>query len=347
MPARCPGNANVNLEKMNSPKVSIILPTYNVEKFLRQCLESIAAQTYKNIEVIIIIDGATDKSFEIAQNFCEKDNRFNVYWQKNAGSGPARNNGLDRATGQFIMFVDPDDWCLPDYVENMLKLQRDGNYDIVTTSETTIYFSKSGKVKKTLPPHFKEASYRGVRQMHEKYLSLFLDGNIHAPHCKIYKTDIIKDNGIRFPDLRRSQDIVFNYRYYDHAQSILISNYSGYMYRVLSKERAKRLKPDYYKTIGLIYNEIKALHDKWGIAFDKEIASTFLFGSVYTLFESNSMRGEPIRYIVNDPTIKEIIERSEPQKKHLAMVRSLVLNGNYALATLIVKIVFYIKMILQ
>ena len=332
---------------MNSLKVSIILPTYNVEKYLQQCLDSIAKQTYKNIEVIIIIDGATDNSYRIAKRFCEKDGRFSVYWQENAGSGPARNNGLDKATGDFIMFVDPDDWCLPDYVENILRLQQDGNYDIVTTSETTIYFSKSGKIKRTLPPHFEEASYKGRQQLHDKYLSLFSNGNIHAPHCKIYKTSIIKDNGIRFPNLRRSQDIVFNYRYYDHAQSILISNYSGYMYRVFSKERAKRLKPDYYQTIGLIYNEIKALHKKWGVNFDKQIASTFLFGSVYTSFESNTMRGEPIQYIVKDKTIKEIIENARPSKKHLIIVRNLVLNGNFQLAILFVKIVFYIKLIVQ
>ena len=333
---------------MNSnPKVSVILPTYNVEKFLQQCLDSIAAQTYKNLEVIIIIDGATDKSYEIAKRFCAQDDRFNVYWQENAGSGPARNNGLNHATGEFIIFIDPDDWCLPDYVENMLRLQSDGDYDIVTTSETTLYFSKDGKIKKTLSPHFEEASYVGCQQLHEKYISLFQNGNIHAPHCKIYKAKIIKDNKVRFPDLRRSQDIVFNYRYYDHAQSIRISNYSGYMYRVLSKERAKRLAPDYYITIGIIYNDIKALHEKWGIPFDKRAASTFLFGSVYTLFESNSMRGESIQYIVNDTTINEIIANSKPQKIHLALVRNLVLGSHYMLAILIVRAVFHLKILLQ
>lgn len=332
---------------MTNPLVSIILPTYNVYPYLAQCLDSIIAQTYKNIEVIIVIDGATDGSYELAKEYCRKDCRFSVYWQNNTGSGSARNNGIDRATGEFIMFVDPDDWCLPTYVEDMLGLQQDGNYDIVTTSETTIYFSKNGKVKKILPPHFEEANYKGFQQLHEKYLSLFLNGNIHAPHCKIYKADIIKKNNIRFPDFRRSQDIVFNYRYYDHAQSILISNYSGYMYRVFSKERAKRLKPDYYKTIGIIYNDIKALHEKWGVAFDKEIASTFLFGSVYTLFESNLMRGDSILYIVNDPTIEEIIRNANPSKKHLALVRNLVLKKDYWLAILIIKTVFYVKMFIQ
>ena len=100
-----------NYSVRNIPKVSVIVPTYNVEPFLLQCLTSIAEQTYKNFECIIIIDGATDRSFEIAKDFCKHDARFRVYWQENAGSGPARNNGLDKSTGDLIMFVDPDDWC--------------------------------------------------------------------------------------------------------------------------------------------------------------------------------------------------------------------------------------------
>lgn len=331
----------------NNPKVSIIIPTYNVEPFLRQCLTSIAEQTYKNIECIIIVDGATDKSFDISKNFCKQDNRFHVYWQENAGSGPARNNGLNKSTGDLIMFVDPDDWCKLDYVENMVKLQQSGNYDIVSTSETTVYFNNKGKIKKILSPHYIEAQYNGYEQLHEEYLFLFLNGYIHAPHCKIYKSSIINKYNIRFPDLRRSQDIVFNYRYYDHAQNILISNYSGYMYRVLSKERAKRLKPDYYLTIGIIYNDIKSLHDKWGIKFNAQMASTFLFGSIYTLFESNILRGEPIEYIVKDRTMKEIITKARPQKIHLSIVRYLISNGYYCLSAFIIKLILYVKLIVQ
>lgn len=331
----------------NIPKVSVIVPTYNVEPFLLQCLTSIAEQTYKNFECIIIIDGATDRSFEIAKDFCKLDARFHAYWQENAGSGPARNNGLDKSTGDLIMFVDPDDWCKPDYIENMVRLQQSGDYDIVSTSEITVFFNNKGEIKKILPPHYIEAQYIGEEQLHERYLSLFCDGYLLAPHCKIYKSSIIDQYNIRFPDLRRSQDIVFNYRYYDHAQSILISNYSGYMYRVLSKERAKRLKPDYYLTIGIIYNDIKSLHDKWGIKFNIQMASTFLFSLIYTLFESNILRGESIGYLVKDKIMREIIVNARPQKIHLSIIRHLILNGHYRMSAFIVKLILYVKLLVQ
>ena len=144
---------------MNNPKVSIILPTYNVERFLLQCLDSIAAQTYKNIEVIIVIDGATDGSYQIAKDFCKKDDRFKVFWQENAGSGPARNHGIDESTGELIMFVDPDDWCKPDYVEKMVLAQQEKDYDLVTTGETSVYFNSRGQIKKIVPRYFKEGKY--------------------------------------------------------------------------------------------------------------------------------------------------------------------------------------------
>ncbi|EHG98431.1 glycosyltransferase family 2 protein [Paraprevotella clara] len=332
---------------MNNPKISIIIPTYNVADFLLQCLNSVAKQTYKNIEVIVIIDGATDGSFKIAKDFCRNDDRFSVYWQDNAGSGPARNNGLDRATGEYIMFVDPDDWCQKDYVENMLRLQQQENYDLVTVSETTIYFNKHGKIKKVRPPHFHGMRFYGKQQVHDNYLTLFEEGAIQAPHCRIYKANIIKKNNVRFPDLRRSQDIVFNYRYYNFAESVLVTNNSGYMYRVLSKERAKRIKPDYYKTIKLIYNDLNLLHEEWHSTFDKNIVCTILYGMVYPLFESNIMRGNDIKYIAMDTTIREILENSRPTKQHLSMVRKFVLQGHYGLATIIIKMVFFLKMIIQ
>ena len=115
------------------PLISVVLPTYNVVQYLRQCLESVAAQTYRNIEVIIIIDGATDGSYEIAQDFSKTDKRFSVFWQENAGSGPARNNGLAHCQGEFVMFVDPDDWIEPQLLEKLYEAQSEGDYDLVAS----------------------------------------------------------------------------------------------------------------------------------------------------------------------------------------------------------------------
>lgn len=329
---------------MGNPKVSIILPTYNVEKYLHQCLDSIGKQTYKNIEVIIIIDGATDHSYEIAKQFCSQDSRFQAYWQENAGSGPARNHGLEKATGELIMFVDPDDWCKPDYVSKIVAEQQKGNYDLVVVGKTTVFFDDNGNVKNEHIHNLDRCKIQGVSDVRIHYANLFELGVLHAPHCKIYNSKIIKENNILFPDLRRSQDIVFNYRYYNYIHNVLVCNNSGYMYRVLSKERTLRLKHDYHKTIALIYNDIKTLHKSWNCVFNEELFCTVLFGAIYALFESNVLRHEKIDYILQDETITNIIQKAKPNKVHLKLVKKAVLHKQFLLAGFVVKILYLIKL---
>ena len=111
--------------------VSIILPTYNVEPYLEKCLFSVTRQTYKKIEVIIVIDGATDGSYEIAKRVAEKDQRVRVIWQNNAGSGPARNNGIDHAKSEYIIFVDPDDFVDSNMVQLLMETQAKENVDLI------------------------------------------------------------------------------------------------------------------------------------------------------------------------------------------------------------------------
>lgn len=118
----------------NTSLVSIIVPIYNVESYLIDCLESIEAQTYDNIECILVVDGATDNSFSIAKEYCNTHIRFKVFYQENAGSGPARNKGVALSSGEFICFIDPDDWVEPDYVETLICEQRKGNYDLVVST---------------------------------------------------------------------------------------------------------------------------------------------------------------------------------------------------------------------
>ena len=332
---------------MNTPKVSIILPTYNVEKYLKQCLDSIAKQTYKNIEVIIIIDGATDNSYEIAKQFCCQDVRFNVYWQENAGSGSARNHGLEKATGEIIMFVDPDDWCLPEYVEKMVSLQQEKDYDLVTAGETSVFFDSNNQIKKTIPYSYTMKEIIGEKQARLKYSKLFELGLLQAPHCKVYKANIIKTNNVIFPDLRRSQDIVFNYRYYNFVQNVIVSSNCGYMYRVLMKARTLRLKADYNKTLSFIYKDIKEIYKKWDITFEQTKISTVLYGSIYALFESCTLRGEKFNQILKDKTILEIIQQAEPKKNHLKIIKNLVLSGHLLVAYHLVKTVYFIKNIVK
>ena len=217
---------------MSVSKVSIILPTYNVFPYLSQCLDSILVQTYKNIEVIIVVDGATDGSYELAKKYCAKDNRFKVYWQENKGSGPARNKGLEHASGKYVLFIDPDDWIKEDYVEQMVNAQKENDYDLVATTSENYFFTKENVLKYKKCQEVKDESYFGKQNVRCMYASLFEQSMVCAPTKTLYKMDIIRKNNITFPAMRRSQDIVFNYRYYDCISSVRVFNYHGYCYRI-------------------------------------------------------------------------------------------------------------------
>lgn len=132
--------------RLTMPLVSMIVPVYNVEKYIQKCLDSITAQTYRNIEVIVIDDGTPDNSDEIADSYSKNDKRIKVFHYKNAGLSVARNRGFEVSTGEYIVFVDSDDALAPDYVEYMLGLIENTNtnmamslarYDIFEQEQTT------------------------------------------------------------------------------------------------------------------------------------------------------------------------------------------------------------------
>ena len=103
-------------------KVSVIIPIYNDEKYLEQCLDSVIKQTYKNLEIILVDDGSTDRTPEICEQYREKDSRIRVLHKKNGGVGSSRNAGLAMATGDYVLFVDDDDFIYPEETETLYKL---------------------------------------------------------------------------------------------------------------------------------------------------------------------------------------------------------------------------------
>ena len=106
----------------NNPLISIIVPCYNVERYVEQCIRSIMGQSYKNIEIITVDDGSPDNSSQILDKLANEDSRIKVIHKQNAGVSAARNSGLDVATGDYVVFVDGDDYLAPDYVDYMLQL---------------------------------------------------------------------------------------------------------------------------------------------------------------------------------------------------------------------------------
>ena len=216
-----------NFEK--NPLVSVIVPVYNVEKYLKRCLDSIVNQTYKNIEVICIDDGSPDNSINILREFEKKDNRIKIIRQKNMGLSKARNVGIDYSSGKYILFVDSDDCIENNMVELMLKKIEDNKLDLVicgntyVSADTDIDVVDLKKLEELLPGKVTGEEYFKIVT---SKTNLFT-----ATACnKIYKTEMIKNKKIRFPEGKLYEDLMFSFKYLLTCSSVGIVTEAMYNY---------------------------------------------------------------------------------------------------------------------
>ena len=207
-----------------NPLISIIVPTYNVEKYIRTCIESILAQTYRNIEVIIVNDGSTDQSLAVISDFICSHHNIKVINQKNQGLSVARNTGIDAATGKYIAFVDADDKIKPDFVSSLYQIADKTGADIVRGS----FRDFNGNIPKGWVPDFNVPTNYGTI-----VLDQFLSSNISfVVWSSIYRLDFINSNHIRFTPGILFEDADFTIRAYMLAKLVATSPEPNYAYRI-------------------------------------------------------------------------------------------------------------------
>ena len=190
-------------------KISVIVPVYNVEKFLAQCLESLVLQTYKNLEIIIVDDGSSDNSYKIYKKYAKSDSRIQIIKQKNAGVSAARNTGLASATGEYVHFIDSDDYIDIDYYEKMLKASRSMSPDIIA----------GGVVSQNAPLYNIVYDSKCVlKTSTEKFLITNALNNCTVWRY-LFKRDFLIKNKLTFVTGRIFEDMLFT------PNAILLANY--------------------------------------------------------------------------------------------------------------------------
>lgn len=207
---------------MNIPKVSVIVPVYNVEKYLQQCIDSLLEQTYPNIELIFVDDGSCDNSYDILCSAAKSDSRISVIYQENAGPSAARNNGLRHCTGKYIMFCDSDDIAAPEWCAVMVNAIEKNPLSWIVCGFTFI-MEGPDKSDEIICP--KQEMCMDVRE----YYSIFLQGLSGSVYNKIFSADIINDHNIIFDEaVRRGEDAKFNLDYLRFCNSIKTVPYTLY-----------------------------------------------------------------------------------------------------------------------
>lgn len=218
-------------------KVSIIIPVYNVEEYLEECLESVLNQLYKNLEIILIDDGSTDRCPYLCDYYATKDNRVKVIHKRNGGAASARNFGLKIASGEYINFVDSDDYVDKYYIQKLAEQLENTKSDISVCSYISIFADE--KVPEVLE---KTGEYSGM-----EYLLHFLDDwRCGLIWNKLFSKKTIED--IRFEEGHIIDDEFFTYRAVLNAQRINVKNEQLYYYRTRensamnSREKKKEIQ---------------------------------------------------------------------------------------------------------
>ena len=217
-------NENPKEMKNNNVLISVVIAIYNVESFLHRCLDSIIKQTYKNIEMILVDDGSTDNSGKICDEYILKDSRINVIHKKNGGLSSARNTGIDFSNGNYITFVDGDDWLREDFIEKLSDFIYLSDVDIIS-SRLIIAYKKDN-----------EYIYNEPRKYKAKYLTneealeaLFYRKLITTTACgKIYKKSLF--NTIRFPENKLHEDLGTVYKLLEISKKVISVESTGYCY---------------------------------------------------------------------------------------------------------------------
>jgi glycosyltransferase involved in cell wall biosynthesis len=274
------------------PTISIIIPVYNVEKYLRECLNSVVAQTFTDWECILVDDGSKDSSPAICDEYAQRDPRFTVIHKENGGPSKARNAGLDIARGEWISFIDADDWVDDGYFDSLLNAKCKA--DLIVFGMTIHRQNGNSSTLRMLSKYYTDSKEVLDAIYNLKNTSIGYDF-FGMPWNKFYRNDIIRANKVTFPeDISFFEDQVFVLRYMQKIQNLLVSNESPYNYRIVDSgltRGIKRSATEYAKISEYYIQEIEFLKDTpAGWTFQKDIVS------FYTHAISVARFGESIRY---------------------------------------------------
>lgn len=230
--------------------ISVIIPVYNVEKYLTACIESVINQTYKNLEIILVDDGSSDYSGKICDEYADKDLRIKVIHKKNEGVSAARNDGIDQSSGELIYFLDADDWIDLCLFEEIIKSYTENECDAVFFDYFVEYTNKK-LTEKSLNLSDELVTYSNSIEYLTSYMKNGYMWNA------VYKTSIIKDNNISFKkNVSLLEDYLFKFTCYPFVKSYAYIKKAYYHYRQLDNSAFHSFRQDYPFNLKKIYHEM-------------------------------------------------------------------------------------------
>lgn len=318
--------------------VSIIVPLYNSETTIERCIKSILRQSYKYIEVIIVNDGSSDKSFNICKDYCSKDNRIKLFSQENSGASAARNNGISNAKGKYIMFVDSDDFIEESMIECLIKKADKENADFVMCGMKVDKYGLDGELVITNSYELSPRIIEGNKNIPCNIIDLVESEKISGPVSKLIKANIIHENNILMPEhIHLQEDLYFNLKVLEHVNKLVVVRDSFYHYiRTPNETVTTRFYPDRYSMTNEVHelllsfyrsrcNEVELL-GRINYIYIKNVFASFI-----NLFHQNCpmVKSEKLKYIrdiIKSDKYKKMVENSYKKGFRYKFLRMIALT---------------------
>ena len=307
--------------------VSVIVPVYNAEKYLVKCLDSVVNQTLKNVEIILVDDGSTDKSSEICKGYAEKDERIIYFKKENEGLAAARQDGMEKASGEYIGFVDSDDWLELNMYERMYSVAKKENADVVFCNA---FLDEDVKDKIHLEPGVYDRE-----RIEKEILPRSLAGLSHkgansvirwCNWLRLYKRSLIEENGLSFGrGFRRSQDLQLTFETALYAEKYVSLN-DEYLYHNRTDNNAVSLSRGYTKNywslirplIDVLYKDVEN-YKKQDLSYNMHLCAFFFaVAGCKNEYEkstfSNKKKFQLLDEIARDEVIQKALPYIDPNK---------------------------------
>lgn len=277
---------------MKQPAISIIVPVYNSSQYISKCIESILAQTFQNFELILVNDGSTDQSGQICDQYARVDGRIKVVHKKNGGVSSARNTGINIAKGEFISFVDGDDWIYSDMYYRLYELCKETDSDISICGN---YREVNGDVI-----HFEREKLVIEMDNTEAMRQLFTGKYFRfAVWAKLYKKSCLEN--IQYPEDRRLDDLPTTYKIFSNAEKVVYTSYAGYVYLLRENSILTSSYNEKKLDVFVGWDEIISFMNEKYPQLSEEYISCFVYYSmdhVYSILNQVKDPAEKEKYIV-------------------------------------------------
>lgn len=317
---------------MMKPDVSIVLPIYNIkEEYIRNCVDGLLAQTKKEIELLLIDDGSTNNAYDVCLSYQQKDSRVRIFRQKNSGLAAARNKGMDEAIGKWVCFVDPDDWCTNDYIENMYICGEKYNADIVQCS-CYVYYSEKKIIKNRIynaESHLlnNDEKTNLMDQIISKSLSDYYPPEINSGTvwAKLFNMDFLKRNNLRAVEgMVRMQDGIFSLYAFENAAAVFYLDKPLCYYRKELGSASFRYNPNIVEHFEKFYYEVEKFLSKYNkskeqfAAFKMKKLTSFNSYLLYYYFNPNSGKNmkeskKELKTLLKQPQYNEALSHIYPE----------------------------------